>query len=63
MTTNGFIKMSDDQASKTYGGSSLMFLGALLPIVLPAITSFVSSFKLLFSDKGEVKAKDGTTSK
>jgi hypothetical protein len=27
------------------------------------VTSLVSSFKLLFSDKGEVKGKDGTVTK
>ncbi len=63
MKNEGFIKISDNKASQIYGGSSLMFLGALLPIVLPAVTSLVSSFKLLFSDKGEVKSKDGTTAK
>ncbi len=63
MNINGFKKISDDQAAKTYGGSGMFFLGTLLPLVLPAVSSIVSSFKLLFSDKGEVKNKDGTHSK
>lgn len=63
MNTNGFTKITDEKAANTYGGSPLIFLGALLPLVLPAITTVVSSFKLLFSDKGEVKSKDGTSTK
>lgn len=63
MNTNGFTKISNEKAAQTYGGSPLIFLGALLPLVIPAVSSLVTSFKLLFSDKGEVKAKDGTSSK
>ncbi|MGL6124906.1 MAG: hypothetical protein ACRC1F_00235 [Metamycoplasmataceae bacterium] len=63
MNKNGFTKISDEKAAQTYGGSPLIFLGALLPLVIPAISSLVTSFKVLFSDKGEVKTKDGTSSK
>jgi hypothetical protein len=63
MTTKGFTKMTDNQSSQIYGGSAIAILGSLLPIIIPAVTSLVSSFKLLFSDKGEVKGKDGTVTK
>ncbi len=63
MDINGFKRITDDQAAKTYGGSPLFFLGTLFPMILPVVSSLVSSFKLLFSDKGEIKTKDGTSSK
>ncbi|MGL5732568.1 MAG: hypothetical protein ACRCXE_00635 [Metamycoplasmataceae bacterium] len=63
MNKTGFTKISNEKAAQTYGGSPLIFLGALIPLVVPAVSSLVTSFKLLFSDKGEVKSKDGTSSK
>lgn len=63
MEPKGFKKISELTASETYGGSGLVFISSLLQIIIPAISSLIVSFKLLFSNKGEIKAKDGTTSK
>lgn len=63
MQSKGFTKISDSTASNTYGGSGLLLLGTLLPMIIPAISALATSFKVLFSDKGEVKTKDGSTSK
>ncbi len=64
MKMDGFTKITNIAAANTCGGGGgLILLGTLLPLILPAISNVVTSFKLLFSDKGEVKAKDGSTSK
>ncbi|MDK2819954.1 MAG: hypothetical protein KFW07_03895 [Mycoplasmataceae bacterium] len=63
MQLKGFIKIEQNKASEIYGGGALSLMTSLLPVIAPAFSSIVTSLKILFSDKGEVKNKDGTATK
>ena len=63
MQLKGFTKIEQKKASEIYGGGTITLVASLLPVLAPAFNSIVTSLKILFSDKGEIKNKDGTATK